>query len=335
MLPETSPLIPDEADLALAPADLQAIVTRSIDRYIAGCHTRVAAFVDANFSVGGALRLHRHAIGLDMVRAPANVALALPYVTMQVAAALLAAVGARTLSAKLRQRRIFLDTAVARELSWRLQTELLALPCAEDGRRSDRDALAESILADPELTPTVAAVAAALARSPAGSALKDRFAGQIRAYADARSAAAELVSSALLAGTGAVAFTHVTPTAVSLGPLIAAALAHQAAIAAFPLGASIGSLWYTLFQAGPSLALTAAVTGGLILLGAIVTAFAGVISDPLLRVTGLHQRRLHHLIDSLAAELKDGATRFRVRDHYVARIFDLLDLARAVLQMPR
>ena len=117
--------------------------------------------------------------------------------------------------------------------------------------------------------------------------------------------------------------------------MVAAALAHQAAIAAFPLGAGIGSLWYALFQAAPSLGLIAGVTGGLVLFSAIVTAFAGIVSDPLMRATGLHQRRLHHLIDTLAAELRDGSGRFRVRDHYIARVLDLLDLARAVLQMPR
>jgi hypothetical protein len=326
-------LNPDNSPVALTPADVQAIVSRAIDRYILGCHARVDAFVDTHFSLTGALRLHRHAVGLDLVRAPANVALALPYVASQGAAAILAAAGAHALSAWLRRRRIFLATAVARELSWRLQTDLLALPCTEDGRHSDRDALAEAILADPELTPAVAAVTTALTRSRAGGGLDGRLADQIRTYAEARGAAAELVNSALLAGTGAVVFTQVTPTALSLGPVVAAALAHQAAIAAFPLGAGIGSLWYALFQAEPSLGLIASVTGGLVLASAIVSAFAGIISDPLLRVTGLHQRRLHHLIDSLAAELRDGATRFRVRDHYVARVFDLLDLARTVLQL--
>ena len=328
-------MLPASADGKLTPAAVQAIVDRAIDRYISGCHARVDAFVDANFSLIGALGLHRHAIGLDLVRAPANVALALPYLAAQAAAALLSAAGARTLGTRLRRRRMLLDTAVARELSWRLRTELLALPAAEGGRRSDRDALAEAILADPELTPAVAAVTAALARPRTGSGLEARFADQIRAYAEARGAAAELVNSALLTGTGAVVFTQVTPTALSLGPVIAAALAHKAAIAAFPLGAGIGSLWYALFQAGPSVGLIAGVTGGLVLVSAIVTAFAGIISDPLLRATGLHQRRLHQLIDSLASELGDGTTRFRVRDHYVARVFDLLDLARAVLHLPR
>jgi len=71
-------------------------------------------------------------------------------------------------------------------------------------------------------------------------------------------------------------------------------------------------------------------TGGLMLVAAVMAAFAGVVSDPVQRALGLHERRLHRLIDVLGQELRgDGETAFRVRDHYVARIFDLIDLARA------
>jgi hypothetical protein len=78
------------------------------------------------------------------------------------------------------------------------------------------------------------------------------------------------------------------------------------------------------------LALVAGATGGLVLLTATTAAFAGVISDPLQRACGLHQRRLHRLIDALGRELQgDSDAAFHARDHYVARIFDLIDLARA------
>jgi hypothetical protein len=47
---------------------------------------------------------------------------------------------------------------------------------------------------------------------------------------------------------------------------------------------------------------------------------------------GLHQRRLNRLIDSLERELRgSGDARFVIRDHYVARILDLVDLARTAI----
>ena len=42
------------------------------------------------------------------------------------------------------------------------------------------------------------------------------------------------------------AFHKLTPGTLTLGPVIAAALAQQAAVASFPLGAALGGLWYGL-----------------------------------------------------------------------------------------
>src|SRR5512134_1007053 len=109
-------------------AEVRAIVDRAIDRYIAARHDKVAAFVDGNYSLIASLRLHRKAFGLDLLRAPANVALAWPYVASQLAAAGLDAAGADRLANDIRRQKIFFDTNVVDELTWRLHTELLELP---------------------------------------------------------------------------------------------------------------------------------------------------------------------------------------------------------------
>jgi hypothetical protein len=93
-------------------------------------------------------------------------------------------------------------------------------------------------------------------------------------------------------------------------------------------------LWYGHFAAAPSTGLIAGTTGGLMLLAAAATAFAGVVGDPVQRMLGLHQRRLHKLIDALGNEMRSGTQgAFRVRDHYAARIFDLLDVMQAVYRL--
>jgi hypothetical protein len=150
------------------------------------------------------------------------------------------------------------------------------------------------------------------------------------AYASTRAAAADLVNNVLLASTGMAAFHKLTPGTLTLGPVIATALAQQAAVASFPLGSALGGLWYGMLPVTPSASLVAGATGSLVLLTATTAAFAGVIADPVQRALGLHQRRLHRLIDALGRELEgDSDAAFHARDHYVARIFDLIDLARA------
>jgi hypothetical protein len=311
-------------------AEVRAIVEHAIDRYIATRHERVAGFVDRHFSLTGSLRLHRRAVGLDLVRAPANVVLMLPYLGMQLGGAALRHLGARHAARRLSSRTPFLDTDVARELTWRLHSELLELPYDDGRRRSDKDALAAEILADPRVAAAVDLLAALARRHADDPDRQARLRRILESYAGTRAAAADLVNNVLLASAGMAAFQKLTPGTLTLGPAIAAALAHQAAVASFPLGASLGGIWYGLFPATPSAALVAGATGGLVLLTATAAAFAGVISDPVQRALGLHQRRLHRLIDALGRELRgDSDAAFHARDHYVARIFDLIDLARA------
>jgi hypothetical protein len=127
-----------------------------------------------------------------------------------------------------------------------------------------------------------------------------------------------------------------TPGMLTLGPSIAAIVAQQAAIEAFPLGTGLGAIWYALFPASPSPELVVGITVGLGLLGATLAAFAGIVADPIQRRLGLHQRRLHHLLDVTETTLRSGApTSLRVRDHYVARLLDALDYAGLALRMTR
>lgn len=327
---------PPAAVAAIDAAEARAIVGRAIDRYVAARHAEVDAFVDANYSLMGSLRLHRRAIGLDLLRAPANVALVAPHLGAQLAAGALRRAGAGRAARWLKGRRLFLDTRVARELEWRLHTELLRLPYDDGrGRRSERDALAEEIMADPRLAAALDALAATLLRHRDDPEVRARLRAMIGTYTGARSAAAELVNNLALAGAGAAAFKQLTPSVISLGPVMATALAYEAAAASFPLGPWLGGLWYGhVATVTPSAGLVIGVTGGLMALTATTAAFAGVVGDPVQRALGLHQRRLHRLIDALGDGLRDGgAAAFEVRDHYAARIFDLIDVARAAYRL--
>jgi hypothetical protein len=315
---------------AIDAAEAEAIVSRAIARYLAQRRARIPGFVDANFSLLGSLRLHREALGLDLVRAPANLALVPPFLVMQLGAAGLDGVGARRAARWLRGRKLFLTTDVARELTFRLHRDLLELPCEDGVRRTERDALAEAILADQRLALPLAAIEERLRQQREEPEAGERLQAMLETYAGARTAAADLFNNALLASTGAALFQKLTPGAFSLGPVLAGAIAHQAAVASFPLGAGLGGLWYAWFPAAPSAALLLGTTGGLMLLTAVTAGFAGVISDPVQRALGLHTRRLERLVDALGRELAgDSAVAFQVRDHYVARIFDLVDLGRA------
>ena len=118
---------------AAAPADdgdtwAREIVDEAAARYCDARRARVDEFVDGTFSLPGTLRLHRRALGWDLVRSPANLALSAPHLAARVSAGLARRAGLAPAADWLDSRRYFLQTDVARELEWRLFTELLELP---------------------------------------------------------------------------------------------------------------------------------------------------------------------------------------------------------------
>ena len=141
------------------------IVAEAARCYLEGCRARIDFFVERNFSVAGAARLHTRAVGWDLLKAPANVVLSVPQIGLKLGAAAARKIGAPKTAEVLGSRRLFLETAVAIELRWRLMTELLRLPFADGDRISTDDALAEAILAHPRVQTILAEAAASTAGS--------------------------------------------------------------------------------------------------------------------------------------------------------------------------
>jgi len=310
---------------ALNRAGADAIVSEAAAVHFAACRARIGPFVDANFSLAGSARLHRHAVGWDMVKAPLNVALAVPQVAMRLGAAAARRLGAKRAEEAL-DREIFLDTAVARELRWRIMTDLLRLPFEDGGRVSHDDGLAEAMLAHPRVAKLILEASAAAAAHHDDPVFRERLTAALAGYAGTRAAAAEITTGLITLGTGAIAFQKATPGALALGPVLAGSLAQGSAVASFPLGAWAGGIWYGVFPAQASGVLVAGATAGVMGVAAIATAFAGILADPVQRATGLHRRRLEALVTSVeAAFRRDDDKGFVAYDLYVARLLDLGD----------
>ena len=308
---------------------VRQIVDDGVARYFRSRHDRVDAFVDDCFSLSGTLALHRRALGLDVLRAPANILLMPVAAVVRFTAFLARNAGAASLAARLRSRPILLRTAVDREIAWRIHTELLELPYRDGDRVFARDALAEEILCDPALTAVFDDE-----RWPPGDREQDvrvhpRLSEAVCAYAASRSATSELSVAAAALGAGAIVAHSFTPTALSLGPTLAGTVAHQAAVSGFPLGPALGGVWYGLFPVHPSLFMSVVVTGMLLGVVSIAAAFSGVVTDPLQRRLGLHRRRLRRMLSSLEASCTEpDSGEFTAREQYVLRLLDVVEVAR-------
>jgi hypothetical protein len=322
------------ADDTHALASVQAVVEDSARRYISRRRQQVDAFCRRHFSIQGAWCIHQKAIGHDLWRVPLNLLWAVPYWAARVAARLSRPLhwqGTRWLE----RLPPGFKTSVASELEWLIYTELLELPVVQANRSSERDALLETILSHEALIATLLPELSLLHQLTQSEGMRQKLQEFLSTYTSSRTAANELAGSLLNLAAGAAAFREFTPGVVSLGHAAAAALAQQLAIANFALGPTLGSLYYGLFPATASAGLVSATVGAMMAVLGVLTAFTGLVTDPVQQALGLHERRLQRLLTAIEHQLTGVDSDFRLRDAYVARIFDVVDVVRSAVRFLR
>ena len=308
---------------------LHHAVDHGIDAYITSRRARIPGFIDRHFSVRGALALHRKTFGRDWYKHPVNLVWGVPVALGHGAADLLAKAGAPRAAHWLHRLPRGITTALDQELHWLLYTELLELPYGQEGRAAHRDALLEHILAEPQIARLCDAYMTHLHRVTDRPDVRATLERQLEEYGKTRGAVSELASSLLTLATGYAALSKATPGTLSAGTAAATAIAQHLAITNYWLGSTVGAWYYTVFPVAASAGVVAATTGVLLAAVGVVTALAWIILDPLLATTGIHRRRLDRFVLALGEELRGGRHgAYRVRDHYLARVFDVLDILR-------
>jgi len=300
--------------------------------YIDSRRADVDRFVAKHFNWPGTLHLHGSALGWDILRAPLNVALSPILVLTLIAACLCRRTGWRRGADWLARRRILLRTSVARRVEVLIVTDLLDLPLNEGEAARDSRALARAVLAAPQFREILHQ------QSGSGEAetLGLRISGALGDYAGTRSAVAEMTTTLCVLLVGAVVFQTLTPGMISMAPGVADAMARTNAVATFPLGETVGGVWYGVFAADASPWLVSATVAGLVMLGSVVAAFAGVLADPVQVRLGIHRRRLGRLLDTLEGELVGAGDKpFVAREHFFARFLDFWDAAASAFRIFR
>lgn len=294
----------------------------------AQARTRVDGFVAANFGFAGTLRLHRAALGVDLLRAPLNLVLAPLHALVRLAGLIFRAFGARRAAFWLGRRSLVIPTAVAQEIERRLVADLFGFDGPGEGLRS-----MESVIEGARPLRGV------FRKAPDGTETRRRAvaaANTISVYSGTRSAVAEITVSILVLSLGAVVFHSLTPGVMTFAPNVAERIAQETAISGFWLGETLGRTWYGWFPTGTSSMFLAATMAALMLAAAALTAFAGVIADPIQAALGIHRRRLLRLIDAVEADVTGtGSLTFRTNEHFYARLVDIVDTGAGLLRFLR
>ena len=245
------------------------------------------AFVERHYGFLGSFKLHCHALGWDLFRSPANVVLAPLFLLVRLAALILRGVGFKRLSSWLSSRRVFFRSSVSRAVETSIWTEVMEERC---------EPLHQTTPHQKRL---------------------------VEEYADVRNAISEIFTSVMFLCVGLIVFETATPGVVSMAPIVSDVARTTAASESFLFGQRLGSIWYGVFP--PEVPLWFVVSIGFTLAAgaSIVTAFAGVIADPLQAVTGVHKRRIMRLIRAVDENFEDPPK--LAREHILARFSDLSD----------
>lgn len=312
-------------DLAISEV-IQRAVDSGIQRYIQSRKARVPGFVTKHFSLRGALKLHRKALGKDLYKAPLNLIWLLPLTLIKASSFLLNKVGAASVARRFNRLPGGFQTDVQKEVTWLIYTELLELPYQQDSRVSAKDALLEAILEDVQLSALIQAYLREIQQKVGRQDFRQALEKNLQAYANSRSAAAELAGNIVALCTSYAAFHQAMPGALSVGSATASAIAQQLAISQFWLGPTLGAWYYAVFPAAASTGLVVATTGAIMAGLGLIATFSGIVTDPLQAKLGLHQRRLSKFIDALAAQIEGKQEGYSIEEVYVSRVFDILDL---------
>lgn len=330
---ERAPRLP----LCMRPASPEALLAQPLDGHRRGealgpRRAEVDAFVQRHFTWPGTLRLHRAALGADVLRAPVNVLLAPVLLLARLGAWMCRRLRLRRTADWLIRRRLLLRTDVAAQVEAAVLTELLEVPLARGDLSRNRDALSLAILSAPRFREAIRSRGSV----DGAKTMADGIMCAVADYTGTRSAIGELTTALFTLVVGAIAFEALTPGMISMAPGVAEAVHRGTAISDFPLGSTLGSVWYRVFPAGPSPLLVTATVAGLVLLGSLVAAFAGTIADPVQARLGIHRRRLMRLLATLDAEIEGRDLQpFIAREHLLVRVFDLWDGALYVLRVFR
>jgi len=302
-------------------------ITNGVKRYIEQRRAMVDDFVIKHYSLKGAAKLHRHALGWDLVKVPINIILSVFNILMALVSFIADLVLPKSISNKIRKVPFVVKTKMDKELEQLIIHELLELPCSDVRPESRKDALMQAILDDKQLQKLFnTELDAFIANHPDARYSQKELLRKFTEYAAARTATADLASNAAL-----LLYTKITMGAPAFGSLsagtaLASSITQSMAITEFWAGSFLGGLYYSHVGVTASLRLVISMTLLVTVALAILATFSGIITDPIQAKLGIHHKRLNEMLDSLEGDLLKSDTKFSLKEKYAGRLFDLLDI---------
>ena len=300
---------------------IQQAISAGLSDYFRQQDAAVAGFVKAEFLYPGCWHNNKHAFGWDLIRAPINLFWAPLYLALRLALSLASLAGWKSAKSYGQALPIGFCTTVQREINNKYLNSLI-----------NRDAITQAITLRLEQIPSNAEAQHQLQQlhCELTSIVNDALEQLILS----RTAHADIGNTLFSTALGALAFKKFTPGGFGLGLILAAFWVRKRAEDEFWLGETLGTWYYALLPPQPDTSEQAIGVIAVLLLLAVIASFSGLFIDPLLTITGSHQRRLKRLLKTLHHDLLHRCgNQYRTLDPYIARILELIDTIKAQLSL--
>jgi hypothetical protein len=310
---------------------VEEAVTHGVSRYILRREKKIDTFVKEHYSFKGSLKIHAHALGWDLIKVPVNIMWSVVKVVLALVGFVAKLLKWPYIQEKIRQIPPGLKTDTDRQIKWLIFTELLELPYSNGEQTSDKDALLDEIMADPDLRVLIEAELATLKSLKDSPHFRQKVEHKLCEYGATRTAAADLAGNLVLMFSSKTILGNFSFGALTAGTTASTALATSIAASNFWLGSTIGSYYYAVVGVNVSASFLLAVTSVIIIAVAFLSTFIGIITDPIQSMLGWHQRRLKTLLISIRTDLLDESGEgFELREKYIGRVFDIVDILESI-----
>lgn len=275
-----------------------AHVDRSIEAYIARCRERVPSFVENHFSFEHTWRLQKRTLWFDLVCAPVNSVLALPYLAILKTSEAMEKVGYGRPAQWAKRFPSGIKTGYQLEIERLICTNLL-----EWERQQSPSALPQGFLKELDAIPSLRKMIETPEIAESGDKSARTLVDLLREFSSGRAIVSDLSSTLLTLAAGWSTFGSTSLSLRNIAYGIAKKDAHDRAASRFFLGKKLGSHFYDAFPPAVQENRVRTIVFFLVV-GLTVGAMAcTILSDPIRKTLGFHRNRLEALLDGMEKEL--------------------------------
>lgn len=276
-----------------SPPVVASHIDRAVAAYADACRARIPAFIVSHFSLRQTWALQRPTLAQDLLLGPINALWSIPYLTTSRICRGLDVLGVRTAARLLTLIPPGVKTGYQRRIESVIARSLLDWGDEAPGQGLPRG-LVQLLETHPELGGSDA-----LRRAIAKDALQSVF----DQFLSARALVTDVAGAVLTLGLGWFLFDTPSLGLMGISDRLARRNARNRAASRFFLGDRAGSVFYRVFRPQANWFETVAILAVLaFVIGAISTS-CSVLFEPVRKRFGLHERRLHSLVDSIEREL--------------------------------